>query len=111
MTDTYRVGWITNSCWWHPHRPWQAEARGVRYARRSFTARGAERKVTRDAAALPRRRAHQAWRWWRSTTWRPFLCRMAGHRAARLTVGPWPKRHPPARYCGRCLSDLSGDQR
>jgi hypothetical protein len=31
-----------------PHRPWQAEAEGLQFARRAFTAEGAKRKIRYD---------------------------------------------------------------
>lgn len=89
----YRIGWATNRCWWHPHRPWQAEADGhpLRFARRSFTARGAERLIEADVARLPRLGLHQARRAWWARTARPSLCRVLGHREQR-SVGEAARR-------------------
>lgn len=46
-----------------PHRPWQAEATddGVRFARRSFTAAGAERRIRGDVAHQLRRGEPSPW--------------------------------------------------
>jgi hypothetical protein len=61
----YRIGWRTRSRfthWWRRwHRPWQSESDVCRFARRSFTAAGALRKMRRDdaAARIGRRTAYQ----------------------------------------------------
>jgi len=43
-----RVTWRQLRSLRRPHRPWQAEAEGVRFCRRAFTAEGARRKMLRD---------------------------------------------------------------
>lgn len=105
----YRIGWTTNRRWWHPHRPWQAEADGYPLnARRAFTPRGAERKIRRDTAAANRghRLPLQAWQAWKRRT-APRRCAVLGHRRHRLVVGGWPHMSgKPSKWCARCLADL-----
>lgn len=48
-----------------PHRPWQAESDALWFARRSFTAAGAERKVLADVAHHERHGLPSPYQYWR----------------------------------------------
>jgi hypothetical protein len=94
VTKPYHIGWRPSQPasrpWrWRdrrPRRPWQSEGgTGLRFARRGFTAEGAERAMKRDIAHLRRTgksSPKQRWLVWR-VSW------VARRMVKRGEWGPW----------------------
>lgn len=71
-----------------PHRPWQSEAEGpaTQFARRSFTAAGAQQAMQRDVDHWLRTGEASTWQRWRC--WRKVTrCRVGWHRMYDLRAG------------------------
>jgi hypothetical protein len=76
--EAYRIGWTVHRGWRSnvkhlalPHRPWQAEAEGLRFARRGIRRATAIRRISHDFAYQERTGrpsfAQRRLVWWRST--------------------------------------------
>ena len=90
----YRIGWGRG---WRRRRPWQSEAPGAcQFARRAFTAKGAERKMRRDVAFVEKHG-------------RPSLAqrRLIAMRSLRYRVGAVICRLRDHQYPTHCAVDVT----
>lgn len=72
LTDPYRIGWRSRYKPWRIRRPWQSESETERFARRAFTAQGAQRKMTQDIIHRERTGKPSLWQRWRKLRARRF---------------------------------------
>jgi hypothetical protein len=64
VTAPYHIGWRPRLYRGRPRRPWQSEDGIDRFARRAFTAKGAERKMLRDLQHRQRTGSPSLWQRW-----------------------------------------------